>query len=89
MNIYDINGKTIRPVMDTYLTLTGEVKNKLTTKVPLGITVREALELAGGPTIEDYVVINGGPMMGKIVDPESTITKTTKGLYCFSKKIIR
>ena len=84
LNIYDIMVNN-KPVVDTYLTLTGEVKNKLTTKVPLGITVREALELAGGTTIEDFVVINGGPMMGKIVDLESTITKTTKGLIVLAK----
>ena len=84
INIYDIMVDN-KPVMDTYLTLTGEVKNKLTTKVPLGITVREALELAGGTTIEDFVVINGGPMMGKIVDVESVITKTTKGLIVLAK----
>ncbi|MGV8907137.1 MAG: 4Fe-4S dicluster domain-containing protein [Acetobacterium sp.] len=84
INIYDAM-KTDQPVVDTYLTLTGEVRNKITTKVPLGISVREALELAGGPTINDYVVINGGPMMGKIVDPESTITKTTKGLIVLAK----
>ncbi|MGL4607710.1 MAG: 4Fe-4S dicluster domain-containing protein [Eubacteriaceae bacterium] len=84
LNIYDImiNNK---PVIDTYLTLTGEVKNRITTKVPLGIKVREALELAGGTTVDDYVVINGGPMMGKIVDVESTITKTTKGLIVLDK----
>jgi Na+-translocating ferredoxin:NAD+ oxidoreductase RnfC subunit len=79
INIYDIISES-KPVVDTYLTITGEVKNKLTTKIPLGITVREALELAGGTTIDDFVVINGGPMMGKIVDLDSTITKTTKGL---------
>lgn len=84
LNIYDIMAEN-QPVVDTYLTLTGEVKNRLTTKVPLGITVREALALAGGTTIDDYVVINGGPMMGKIVDVESTITKTTKGLIVLAK----
>lgn len=84
LNIYDIISIK-QPVIDTYLTITGEVRNKITTKVPLGITVREALELAGGTTINDYVVINGGPMMGKIVDVESTITKTTKGLIVLAK----
>lgn len=84
INIYDIMVAN-QPVVDTYLTLTGEVKNKITTKVPLGITVREALELAGGTTIEDFVIINGGPMMGKIVDLDSTITKTTKGLIVLAK----
>lgn len=68
------------PVTDSYITVTGAVKNPLTIKVPLGITVREAIGLAGGPTVDDFTVINGGPMMGKIVPEDSYITKTTKGL---------
>ncbi len=79
IGICDIIEKN-KPVTDTYVTLTGEVKRPMTVHVPLGITVREALELAGGPTVTPYAVVNGGPMMGKIVDPESTVTKTTKGL---------
>ncbi|MDO4288452.1 MAG: 4Fe-4S dicluster domain-containing protein, partial [Eubacterium sp.] len=84
LNIYDIMVEN-KPVVDKYITLTGAVRNRITVKVPLGITVREALELAGGPTISDFVVINGGPMMGKIVDVDSYITKTTKGLIVLPK----
>ncbi|MDD2413799.1 MAG: SLBB domain-containing protein, partial [Eubacteriaceae bacterium] len=84
LNIYDMMTEE-KPVIDKYITLTGCVGRKLTTKVPLGITVREALELAGGPTISDFVIINGGPMMGKIVDIDSYITKGTKGLIVLPK----
>lgn len=69
-----------KPVTQKYVTLAGAVAHPKTVKVPLGITVREALALAGGSTLADYVVINGGPMMGALVSPESYITKTTKGL---------
>lgn len=69
-----------RPVTDTYVTLTGAVREKKTVCIPLGITVKEALSLAGGPTLAHYAVVNGGPMMGRIVGPDSRITKTTKGL---------
>ncbi|MCI8872658.1 MAG: electron transport complex protein RnfC [Lachnospiraceae bacterium] len=68
------------PVTDKYVTVTGAVRGPKTVKVPLGITVAEALELAGGPTVPDYRIVNGGPMMGRLVSPESVITKTTKGL---------
>lgn len=68
------------PVTDKYVTVTGAVRGPKTVKVPLGITVAEALELAGGSTVPDYRVVNGGPMMGRLVSPESVITKTTKGL---------
>ena len=69
-----------KPVVEKYVTLTGAVRTPKTVKVPLGITVAEALALAGGPTVSDYKVVNGGPMMGKIVPVDSTVTKTTKGL---------
>lgn len=82
--IYDIMTAQ-KPVTDKYISVVGAVKNRLTTVVPLGITVKEALALAGGPTIDDYVVINGGPMMGKIVDVDSYVTKTTKGLIVLPK----
>ena len=84
LNIYDMMTNE-KPVIDKYITLTGKVARRLTTKVPLGITVKEALDLAGGPTIDDFVVINGGPMMGKIVPLDSYITKGTKGLIVLPK----
>lgn len=68
------------PVIDKYVTLAGAVKTPKTVKVPMGITVAEALALAGGATVAAYQVVNGGPMMGQIVPLDSRITKTTKGL---------
>jgi len=79
LNIYDMMAEE-KPVIDKYITVTGCVARKITTRVPLGISVREALALAGGPTISDFVIINGGPMMGKLVGIDTTITKGTKGL---------
>lgn len=83
LNIYNayFNGKS---VTDKYVTLTGEVKKPVTMKLPVGITVKEAIALAGGSTCSDYVVVNGGPMMGKIVSENSSVTKTTKGLIVLS-----
>ncbi len=78
LNVLDaVDGQ---PVTEKYVTLTGAVRTPKTVKVPLGITVAEALELAGGPAVLEYRIINGGPMMGRLVPPESAITKTTKGL---------
>ncbi|MGI6108628.1 MAG: 4Fe-4S dicluster domain-containing protein [Eubacteriaceae bacterium] len=67
------------PVTDSYITVTGAVRKPLTIKVPLGITATQAIDLAGGATVDEYTIINGGPMMGKIVSPDSFVTKTTKG----------
>jgi len=80
LNIYNAYYED-QPVTDSYVTFAGEVKNHITLKLPLGMTVGEALEMAGGVTVDGpFVVINGGPMMGKHVPLDSKITKTTKGL---------
>ncbi|SCX74983.1 4Fe-4S dicluster domain-containing protein [Alkaliphilus peptidifermentans] len=69
------------PVTHKYVTVTGAVKQPITLKAPIGISIRKMIELAGGAIIEDFKVIEGGPMMGKIVDNiDKPITKTTKGL---------
>ena len=68
------------PVTEKYVTVTGAVRTPKTVKVPLGVTVAQLLALAGGPTAERYQVVNGGPMMGKVVSTDSVGAKTTKGL---------
>lgn len=74
------------PVYEKYITVTGMVHHPITVKVPLGITVREVLELAGGSKVENFRIIDGGPMMGKLVsDLEQPVTKTTKGLIVLSE----
>ncbi len=69
-----------KPVTDKYLTVCGAVKRPLTLKLPVGMPVAQAIELAGGATCAAYEVIDGGPMMGKIIAADAVITKTTSGL---------
>jgi Na+-translocating ferredoxin:NAD+ oxidoreductase RnfC subunit len=70
-----------RPVTHTYLTVTGEVCRPMTCKLPVGMAVREALVIAGVQDMAGKAVIEGGPMMGKMInDLNQPITKTTKGL---------
>lgn len=70
-----------RPVTRKFLTVTGEVQTPMSMAVPVGITLQEAIEIAGGPTTENYTVFVGGLMMGKIVqDLSQPVTKTTGGL---------
>ena len=85
INIADaVEGK---PVTDTYLTITGEVPQPLTLKLPIGTSVLVALKIAGRTNLEGMKVIEGGPMMGKIIeDLNQPITKTTKGLIVLSLK---
>lgn len=75
------------PVTEKYLTVTGGVKTPVTVKVPIGISIKEAIDLAGGAIYDEFVVIDGGPMMGRIVgNVEEAITKTTKGLIVLPKE---
>lgn len=67
-------------VTHKYITVTGAVKNPITLRVPLGITVKEVIDLAGGPTIKEYALINGGPMTGNIVTESDVITKTSNAI---------
>ncbi len=78
--------KEAKPLIKTWLTITGEVKNPQTFLLPIGMNIKEALDLAGGVTIDDYIIIDGGPMMGKVVSDDDAISKTTGGLLVFPKE---
>ncbi|MBQ3226337.1 MAG: SLBB domain-containing protein, partial [Clostridia bacterium] len=84
LNIYNAIHKD-EPVISKYITVTGEVKNPVTLKVPLGITMQEVVDLAGGATVEEPVLINGGPMTGMITNPFDPVTKTTNAILVMPK----
>lgn len=67
------------PVTDRYLTIAGAVPQPVTVKVPVGAPVRALLEqYAGGAA--GRLIIDGGPMMGRIINEDQVVTKTTGGL---------
>lgn len=72
-------------VSSKYLTIAGEVKSPVTVKVPIGMTVKEVVDLAGGALVEEPVYIMGGPMTGNIVNSYATITKTTNAILVLPK----
>jgi Na+-translocating ferredoxin:NAD+ oxidoreductase RnfC subunit len=73
-------------VVYKYITLCGEVKKPITLKVPVGVTIKELLGFAGGVTVSDPVFIDGGPMMGNIIEDENTcVTKKSAGYIVLSK----
>lgn len=75
-----------RPVTMKYLTMAGHVRSPKTLKVPLGISVREAINLAGGTELEEFRVIDGGPMMGKVLSSiDVPVKKTSKGFIVLPK----
>ena len=70
-----------QPLIYRYLTVTGEIAEPMVVKVPVGTRVADVLAFAGGPLISDYVVVDGGPMMGRVLtDTDQSVTKTTSGL---------
>lgn len=74
------------PVTDTWLTVSGEVPRPVTLRLPIGMRIIDALKIAGLNGTEGKAVIDGGPMMGKVLtDFESPVTKTTKGLIVLEK----
>ena len=73
-----------RPFTHKYLTVTGAVAEPVIVRAPLGTPVADCLACAGGALDDDYMVINGGPMMGRMMTCEQAmqahVTKTMSGL---------
>ncbi len=72
------------PVVEKYVTIGGATDRDVTVKVPVGMKIKELLTACGYTDLEGKRLINGGPMMGRLVDLENdVVTKTTKGLLIF------
>ena len=70
-----------RPVTHKYLTVAGAVETPVTLRVPVGITIGEVIEAAGGTTVPDFGVLLGGVMMAKpAANLDEPVTKTTGGI---------
>ena len=78
--LYNIHAAALgRPVTHKYITIAGDVRQPMTVRVPIGVSLREVLELAGGALAPDAVVLNGGAMMGHVAgDLDEPVTKRTK-----------
>lgn len=69
------------PLTERYVTITGEIVNDMVVKVPVGTIVSDLLDFAGGSKLVDYRVVDGGPMMGRVLDSiEQPVSKVTSGL---------
>ncbi len=67
-------------VIHKFLTVAGLVNRPVTLEVPVGVTVRSLLEMAGGTSTDEYVLLMGGPMTGRICTESDVVTKTTKAV---------
>ena len=69
------------PVTHSMMTVHGDVRHPFTAWFPVGMSYRDVLQAAGGPTIDDFVLIDGGPMMGSVVTDLSTpVTRISSGV---------
>lgn len=85
LNIY--NASQGKPVTEKYITVAGDVPNRVTVKVPVGTPVIDVLKLSGIEDFTDYAVIDGGPMMGPLkADVGGFITKKNKGFVILKKE---
>jgi Na+-translocating ferredoxin:NAD+ oxidoreductase RnfC subunit len=73
-------------VTTRFLSCTGEVKTPSIVRAHVGTSLSEIIELCGGASVEDPVVLLGGPMMGSIeTDLATPVTKTTSALIVLSR----
>lgn len=80
--------KNNQPLTEKYVTIAGNIPEAIVVKVPIGIEVSALFEQNSIIVPEGHVVIDGGPSMGKVIDPESAVvTKTTKGLLILPEEI--
>lgn len=77
-------GRAVRfsePVTEKWLTVGGDIEKPTVVKVPIGTKISDLFTSLGITVGEDYTVLDGGPSMGKIINPARySVTKTTKGI---------
>ena len=77
-------GRSIRfsePVTKKWLTIGGDIKNPIVIKVPIGTKISDIFNKFNITVSERHTVIDGGPSMGKVINPSTyCVTKTTKGI---------
>ena len=68
------------PVVDKLVSVVAEVNHPVTVRVPIGCTIEEVVQMAGGVTTKNPVYFVGGPMMGNIGTGAQPVTKTTNAV---------
>ena len=77
INIYEAVTEG-EPVTRRLLTCTGEVALPSLVLGHLGVSFREVIELCGGATIAEYVILSGAPPRGAIItDIDTPVTRST------------
>ncbi len=85
LNLY--NASMGQSVTEKYITVAGDIPKSLTIKVPVGTPIIDVLKQSGIESFDDYAVIDGGPMMGPVMDSiDGYITKKNKGFVILKKE---
>jgi len=69
-----------RPVTHRFVTIQGEVQRPVTVRAPIGTQLSVLIEAAGGPTLDEFSVVAGGPMMGRLADLTEPTDKMLAGV---------
>ena len=66
------------PVTEKFISVAGAVRQPVTLRVPVGVTLRQCVQAAGGAAVEHPCYVVGGVMMGRLEDDhDELVTKTT------------
>ncbi len=77
-----------KPLTEKWVTIGGNVKQPIVVRVPIGISVAELFKKYDIRVAENEVVLDGGPSMGKMINPDTaTVTKTSKGFLILPNDI--
>lgn len=75
-----------KPLTRKFVCVAGAVKKPQTFFVPVGTSIKELLEHAGGATVGEYGIFLSGILMGRLTfDLSETVTKTTAGIIVLPK----
>ncbi len=72
-------------VTEKLVTICCEVSEPKTVRLPIGTSIADAAAQAGNITVSDPVFFVGGPMMGRIMDGDAPVTKTTNAILVLPK----
>ncbi len=83
------NAVSGKGVYEKFLTVGGETDKTYVLKVPVGTPVKHIFESLKIKVPSNHEVIDGGPMMGNIINPETAVvTKTTKALLIIDENTL-
>ena len=75
-------------VYEKWLTVGGDIDRPVVVKVPIGTPVSSILARLSITVGEDKAVIDGGPSMGRIINPDrETVNKTTSGILILPRDV--